>query len=190
MTVLDTAVNPRDPAYLQSRSAMLQRLADLEIALDAARGGGGEKAVTRHHARGKPLPRERVEMLLDPDSPFLELSPIAAWGSEFPIGASVVTGIGVVEGVECVVIANDPTVDGGAVNPYTVEKIRRAARIASVNRLPLINLVESTGAAAPAGPPAVLRVELVDPAGFEAAGGGRLPEPADDQGTYRGWRLP
>ena len=153
MTVLDTAVNPRDPAYLQSRSAMLQRLADLEIALDAARGGGGEKAVTRHHARGKLLPRERVEMLLDPDSPFLELSPIAAWGSEFPIGASVVTGIGVVEGVECVVIANDPTVDGGAVNPYTVEKIRRAARIASVNRLPLINLVESTGAAAPAGPP-------------------------------------
>jgi acyl-CoA carboxylase subunit beta len=153
VTVLDTAVNPRDPAYLQSRSAMLQRLADLEIALDAARGGGGEKAVTRHHARGKLLPRERVEMLLDPDSPFLELSPIAAWGSEFPIGASVVTGIGVVEGVECVVIANDPTVDGGAVNPYTVEKIRRAARIASVNRLPLINLVESTGAAAPAGPP-------------------------------------
>src|SRR4051794_6445952 len=132
---------------------MLERLAELEAALEAARAGGGEKWVTRHHARGKLLPRERVEMLLDQDSPFLELSPVAAWGSEFPIGASVVTGIGVVEGVECVVIANDPTVDGGAVNPYTVEKIRRAARIASVNRLPLVNLVESTGAAAPAGPP-------------------------------------
>ena len=153
MTVLDTAVDPRDPAYLESRSAMLQRLADLETALDAARGGGGEKSVTRHHARGKLLPRERVEMLLDQDSPFLELSPVAAWGSDYPVGASVVTGIGVVEGVECVIIANDPTVDGGAVNPYTVEKIRRAARIAAVNRLPLINLVESTGAAAPAGPP-------------------------------------
>src|SRR5215217_1972465 len=153
MTVLDTTIDPRTPGYLQNRSAMLERLAELEAALEAARAGGGEKWVTRHHARGKLLPRERVEMLLDQDSPFLELSPVAAWGSEFPIGASVVTGIGVVEGVECVVIANDPTVDGGAVNPYTVEKIRRAARIASVNRLPLVNLVESTGAAAPAGPP-------------------------------------
>ena len=153
MTVLDTSIDPRNPAYLECRSAMLERLADLEEALEAARGGGGEKAVTRHHARGKLLPRERVEMLVDPDSPFLELSPVAAWGSSFPVGASVVTGIGVIEGVECVVIANDPTVDGGAVNPYTVEKIRRAARIASVNRLPLVNLVESTGAAAPAGPP-------------------------------------
>jgi acetyl-CoA carboxylase carboxyltransferase component len=153
MTVLDTAIDTRKPAYVQSRGAMLERLAELETALEAARGGGGEKWVTRHHARGKLLPRERVEMLLDQDSPFLELSPVAAWGSKFPIGASVVTGIGVVEGVECVIIANDPTVDGGAVNPYTVEKIRRAARIASVNRLPLVNLVESTGIAAPTGPP-------------------------------------
>ena len=96
MTVLDTAIDPRHPGYLQSRSAMLERLAELETALDAARAGGGEKWVTRHHARGKLLPRERVEMLLDQDSPFLELSPIAAIGSDFPIGASVVTGIGVV----------------------------------------------------------------------------------------------
>lgn len=153
MTVLDTVIDPRTPGYLQSRSAMLERLAALETALDEARAGGGEKWVTRHHARGKLLPRERVEMLLDQDSPFLELSPVAAWGSDYPVGASVVTGIGVVEGIECVVIANDPTVDGGAVNPYTVEKIRRAARIASVNRLPMVNLVESTGATAPAGPP-------------------------------------
>jgi acetyl-CoA carboxylase carboxyltransferase component len=153
VTVLDSAIDPRTPAYLESRSSMLDRLAELELALEEARNGGGEKAVTRHHARGKLLPRERVEMLLDQDSPFLELSPVAAWGSEYPVGASVVTGIGVVEGVECVIIANDPTVDGGAVNPYTVEKIRRAARIASVNRLPLVNLVESTGAAAPTGPP-------------------------------------
>jgi acyl-CoA carboxylase subunit beta len=153
VTVLDTSINPRTPAYVESRGAMLQRLAELETALEAARAGGGEKWVTRHHARGKLLPRERVEMLLDQDSPFLELSPVAGWGSEFTVGASVVTGIGVIEGVECVVIANDPTVDGGAVNLFTVEKIRRAARIAAVNRLPLMNLVESTGAAAPAGPP-------------------------------------
>jgi acetyl-CoA carboxylase carboxyltransferase component len=151
MTVLGTAIDPRNPAYLENRGTMLERLAAFESACEAARAGGGEKWVTRHHARGKLLPRERVEMLLDQDTPFLELSPVAAWGSNYPVGASVVTGIGVVEGVECVVVANDPTVDGGAVNPYTAGKIRRAARIASVNRLPLINLVESAGEAPAAG---------------------------------------
>ena len=90
MTVLDTSVDPRSPGYLQSRSSMLERLAVLESALDEARAGGGEKWVTRHHARGKLLPRERVEMVLDQDSPFLELSPVAAWGSTYPVGASVV----------------------------------------------------------------------------------------------------
>jgi acetyl-CoA carboxylase carboxyltransferase component len=155
MTVLGTRLDPRDPAYLENRGTMLERLAAVECALDVARAGGGEKWVTRHHARGKLLPRERVEMLLDQDTPFLELSPAAAWGSDFPVGASVVTGIGVIEGVECVVVANDPTVDAGAVNPYTAGKIRRAARIASVNRLPLINLVESAGdpQQTPPGPP-------------------------------------
>ena len=143
MTVLDTAIDPRTPAYLESRGVALERLARLEAALDQARAGGGEKAVTRHHARGKLLPRERVEMLLDQDSPFLELSPAVAWGTEFPVGAGVVTGLGVVEGVECVLIATDPTVDRTAQDPYPLEKIRRAARIASANRLPLVNLVES-----------------------------------------------
>src|SRR5687767_8326357 len=128
---------------------MLERLAELDAALEAARGGGGEKYVTRHHARGKLLPRERIELLLDQDAPFLELSPVAAWGTDFPAGASVVTGIGVVEGVECVIIANDPTVRGGAVNPYTLKKTRRAGDIALANRLPMINLVESGGADLP-----------------------------------------
>src|SRR4051795_11882163 len=77
MTVLETAVDPRSPAHLENRGAMLERLADLESALEAARAGGGEKNVTRHHARGKLLPRERVELLLDQDAPFLELSPVA-----------------------------------------------------------------------------------------------------------------
>jgi len=149
MAVLDTAIDPRNPSYLQNRSAMLERLAELDTALDAARGGGGEKYVTRHHARGKLLPRERIELLLDQDAPFLELSPVAAWGTDFPAGASVVTGIGVVEGVECVIIANDPTVRGGAVNPYTLKKTRRAGEIALANRLPMINLVESGGADLP-----------------------------------------
>lgn len=147
MTVLDTAIDPRTPAYLECRGIALERLARREAALDQARAGGGEKAVTRHHARGKLLPRERVEMLLDQDSPFLELSPEAAWGTEFPVGAGVVTGVGVVEGVECVIIAIDPTVERNPVDPYPLEKIRRAARIASANRLPLVNLVESPGEA-------------------------------------------
>ncbi len=105
--------------------------------------------MTRHHKRGKLLPRERIELLLDADSPFLELSPVAAYGTDFPVGASVVTGIGVVEGVECLVIANDPTVRGGAVNPWSLAKTRRAGEIALANRLPMVNLVESAGADLP-----------------------------------------
>jgi len=99
VTVLDTAIDPRTPAYLEARGVALGRVAELESALELALAGGGEKAVTRHHARGKFLPRERVEMLLDQDSPFLELSPVAAGGTDSPPGAGVVTGVGVVEGV-------------------------------------------------------------------------------------------
>ncbi|WP_407566931.1 acyl-CoA carboxylase subunit beta [Polymorphospora sp. A560] len=148
MTVLDTAIDPRTQAYLENRGAMLERLAELDAVLETARAGGGEKYTTRHHARGRLLPRERIELLVDEDSPFLELSPVAGWGTDHPIG-SVVTGIGVVEGVECVLIANDPTVRGGAVNPYSLRKTRRAGEIALANRLPLVNLVESGGADLP-----------------------------------------
>ncbi|MFG2004361.1 acyl-CoA carboxylase subunit beta [Spirillospora sp. NPDC048911] len=128
---------------------MLAKLADLEAEHAKALAGGGEKYVSRHRKRGKLLARERIELLLDPDSPFLELSPLAAWGSDFPVGASVVTGIGVVEGVECVIVANDPTVRGGSSNPWTVKKSFRASDIALENRLPVINLVESGGADLP-----------------------------------------
>ncbi|MEU5884042.1 carboxyl transferase domain-containing protein [Spirillospora sp. NPDC047279] len=128
---------------------MLAKLADLEAEHAKALEGGGEKYVARHHERGKLLARERIELLLDPDSPFLELSPLAAWGSDFPVGASVVTGIGVVEGVECMIVANDPTVRGGSSNPWTVKKSFRASDIALENRLPVINLVESGGADLP-----------------------------------------
>jgi acetyl-CoA carboxylase carboxyltransferase component len=152
VTVLDTAIDPRMPAYLEGRGVALERLTQLEAALEAARAGGGEKAVTRHHARGKLLPRERVEMLLDQDSPFLELAPVAGWGSNYPVGAGMVTGVGVIEGVECTVIATDPTVEGGT-GPYASEKIRRAARIAARNRLPLVNLAESATDTAAVGPP-------------------------------------
>jgi acetyl-CoA carboxylase carboxyltransferase component len=131
------------------RVAMLEKLADLDAEHAKAVAGGGERYVERHHARGKLLPRERIELLIDPGSAFLELSPLAGWGSDFTVGASIVTGIGVIEGVECVITANDPTVKGGASNPWTVKKVFRAAQIAEENGLPTVALVESGGADLP-----------------------------------------
>ena len=116
----------------QAQLALVQE----QVAL--ARDGGGQTYRDRHHARGKLLARERIELLLDRDSPFLELMPVAAYGSTFPVGASVVCGIGVVEGVEVLVIANDPTVRGGASNPYSSKKVGRAMEVARENRLPII----------------------------------------------------
>jgi acyl-CoA carboxylase subunit beta len=132
-----------------NREAMLAKIADLDAQHAVAVAGGGEKYVARHHDRGKLLPRERIELLIDPGSAFLELSPLAGWGSDFAVGASVVTGIGVIEGVECMITANDPTVKGGASNPWTVKKIFRASQIAEENRLPAVALVESGGADLP-----------------------------------------
>ncbi len=132
-----------------NREALLAKIAQLDAEHAKALAGGGPKYVERHHERGKLLARERVELLIDEDSPFLELSPLAAWGTDFPVGASVVTGIGRIEGVECVVVANDPTVRGGSSNPYTLRKSLRANDIALQNRLPLVSLVESGGADLP-----------------------------------------
>jgi acetyl-CoA carboxylase carboxyltransferase component len=146
---LKTTLDPLSPEFKERREAMLAKVAELDAEHAKALEGGGEKYVTRHRKRGKLLARERIELLLDPDSPFLELSPLAAWGSDFPVGASVVTGIGVVEGVECMIVANDPTVRGGSSNPWTVKKSFRASDIALENRLPVINLVESGGADLP-----------------------------------------
>lgn len=147
--MIHSRLDPADPAARARREAMLAKLADLGAEQAKAVAGGGPKYVDRHRARGKLTARERVELLVDPDSPFLELSPLAAWGTDFPVGASVVTGIGVVEGVECVIVANDPTVRGGSSNPWTLRKSLRASDIALENRLPLINLVESGGADLP-----------------------------------------
>jgi acetyl-CoA carboxylase carboxyltransferase component len=139
---------------------MRKNLDALAQQLDLARAGGGERYAERHRARGRLLARERIELLLDLDSAFLELSPVAAWGSEFTVGASIVTGIGVIEGAECVVIAHDPTVRGGTMNPYTLKKNLRALEIARLNRLPVINLVESGGADLPT------QADLFVPAGM------------------------
>ncbi|WP_285486864.1 acyl-CoA carboxylase subunit beta [Amycolatopsis taiwanensis] len=128
---------------------MLAKLDELAAEQAKAVTGGGEKYVERHRRRGKLLARERIELLLDPDTPFLELSPLAAWGTGYHVGGSLITGIGVVEGVECLIVANDPTVKGGASNPSSLKKGLRAAEIAAENRLPTINLVESGGADLP-----------------------------------------
>jgi acetyl-CoA carboxylase carboxyltransferase component len=150
MTILETAVDPRAQSYVDNSAAMQHRLTELNEALEAARAGGGERYVTRHHARGRLLPRERIELLVDQDSAFLELAPVAGWGTEHSIGAGLVTGLGVIEGVECVVVADDPTVPARATNPYALAKIRRAAELALANRLPLVTLIEPGGADLPA----------------------------------------
>jgi acetyl-CoA carboxylase carboxyltransferase component len=149
MPVLRSALETAGDLYRSNRAvqlALLERVAE-QHAIAAA--GGGAKYQQRHRDRGRLPVRERIELLLDPDSPFLELSALAAWGTPFTVGATVVTGIGVVSGVECIVIAHDPTVRGGAMNPYSLKKTLRALEIARVNRLPVINLVESGGADLP-----------------------------------------
>jgi acyl-CoA carboxylase subunit beta len=142
-------LNLSSEAYRENRAAQLAVLAQLNEQLDLVRSGGGDRYRARHHQRGRLLVRERIELLLDRDAPFLELSSLAAWGTDFTVGASIVTGIGVVSGVECVFIGHDPTVRGGAMNPYTLRKNLRALEIARTNRLPVINLVESGGADLP-----------------------------------------
>jgi acetyl-CoA carboxylase carboxyltransferase component len=149
VTILRTAVNTSSPEYIDAAAAMATKLAEVNAETAKALAGGGDKYVARHHERGKLLARERIELLIDPDSPFLELCPLAAWGSDFTVGASLVTGIGVVEGVECMIVANDPTVKGGTSNPWTLRKVLRANDIAFKNRLPVISLVESGGADLP-----------------------------------------
>ncbi len=149
MAVLRSRLDTRSEAYAANRAAMLALLDDILAQQQQVLLGGGEQYVQRHRQRGKLLPRERIDLLLDEDSPFLELSPLAGWGTDEPLGGGSVSGIGVVEGVECVVLANDPTVRGGSQGPTGVAKALRAHEIARQNRLPLINLTESGGADLP-----------------------------------------
>src|SRR5699024_1076692 len=150
MTVLRSRLDTSSAEYSTNRAAMLDKLEELETEHSKAVAGGGEKYVRKHKDRGKLLARERIELLLDEDSPFLELSPLAAWGADYHVGGSTVTGIGVREGVESMLIASDSTIKGGAMNPWGLKKGFRAADIAAKNRLPTINLVESGGADLPA----------------------------------------
>ena len=131
--------------FSQNKDMMLDKISFLDELLDKAKLGGGKHHHERLAKRGKMPVRERVFNLLDPDTPFLEIAPFAAYGTEFTVGGGCVCGIGVVAGTECVIFANDPSVLAGAMTVYVGEKWNRAMEIARVNRLPYINFVESAG---------------------------------------------
>jgi 3-methylcrotonyl-CoA carboxylase beta subunit len=152
MTVLSTSLDRRAEPFAANAAAMKALVEDLRERAEAIRAGGGEEARRRHLARGKLLPRERVRALLDPGSPFLEFSQLAAYGmyDGEVAAAGIITGIGRIVGKECVVIANDATVKGGTYFPMTVKKHLRAQEIAGENRLPCLYLVDSGGAFLPA----------------------------------------
>ena len=156
MPVLESKLNPRSAYFQTNASAMRALVADLNTQIAKAQDGGGTAARAKHTARGKLLPRERVQMLLDPGTPFLELSPLAALGlypdrdgSDSAPCAGLIAGIGRVSGVDCMVLCNDATVKGGTYYPMTVKKHLRAQEVALQNRLPCIYLVDSGGANLP-----------------------------------------
>jgi acetyl-CoA carboxylase carboxyltransferase component len=150
MAVLTSEV-ARDETFERRRASMEQLVAELRERTALVAAGGGEKAVERHRSRGKLTARERIDRLVDPGTAFLELNALAAWelyGGDAP-SAGIVTGIGVVEGRQCVVVANDATVKGGSYYPLTVKKHLRAQEVARQNRLPCLYLVDSGGAFLP-----------------------------------------
>src|SRR5579863_5400434 len=152
MPPLATSLDPRSEAFRANAAAMRAAVDDLRAKTETIALGGDEASRQRHLGRGKSLPRERVRMLLDPGSPFLEFSAFAAHGmyeGEVPV-AGIVTGIGRISGQECVVVANDATVKGGTYFPLTVKKHLRAQEIALQNRVPCLYLVDSGGAFLPA----------------------------------------
>src|SRR5690606_34176135 len=151
MPILESRLDPRDAEFRANADAMRGLVGELRGELGKVAQGGGPKAREKHIARGKLLPRDRVTALLDPGSPFLECSPMAAHGmyeGQAP-GAGLITGIGRVHGQEVVVVANDATVKGGTYFPMTVKKHLRAQEIALENHLPCVYLVDSGGAFLP-----------------------------------------
>src|SRR5204862_1302659 len=148
--VIATRIDPRGPEFRANQDANTAAVAKLSKALQEATVGGGDKYVARHKAAGKLLPRERIELLLDRDSYFLELCPLA--GKDVPghtPGASMIGGIGRVSGVECLITASESTVKGGAISEMSAWKSGRLSDIAEHNRLPSISMIESAGADLP-----------------------------------------
>ncbi|MBP7492580.1 MAG: methylcrotonoyl-CoA carboxylase [Rhodoferax sp.] len=156
MPLLDSKLNARSAEFQANASAMRVLVDDLNTQIAKTSLGGGETARAKHTGRGKLLPRDRVQMLLDPGTPFLELSPLAAMGmypdrdgSDSAPSAGVIVGIGRVSGVDCMIVCNDATVKGGTYYPMTVKKHLRAQEVAQQNRLPCVYLVDSGGANLP-----------------------------------------
>jgi 3-methylcrotonyl-CoA carboxylase beta subunit len=152
MTVIKSEINRRSQEFTENTDHMQHLVADLHAQFERICEGGGERYQERHKARGKLLPRDRVDALIDPGSPFLEFSQLAAhdmYGKDNVPAAGIITGIGRVNGTECVIVANDATVKGGTYYPVTVEKHLRAQTIAQENHLPCIYLVDSGGANLP-----------------------------------------
>ncbi len=154
MPQIKSKIDTLSPAFLANQTHLRSMVTTLQAHTAIAAQGGGEAANAKHTARGKLLPRDRVKALLDPGSPFLELSPLAAWGMygkdgfDAP-GAGVITGIGRISGIDCVIVANDATVKGGTYYPMTVKKHLRAQEVAMQNNLPCVYLVDSGGAFLP-----------------------------------------
>ena len=143
---LPSAVDAGSEAFRRNRDDVIEQLGVIDGLLDQAEVGGGPASLERLRSRGKLPIRERIANVLDPDSPFLEISALAGYDSDYMIGGGMVVGIGVIAGVECVVIGNDPSVLGGALTPYAAKKWSRAIQIARANRIPYVSFVESAGA--------------------------------------------
>ncbi|MCP4038854.1 MAG: acyl-CoA carboxylase subunit beta [bacterium] len=143
---LRSTLDTRTTEYAENLDAMRKKLEEIESLLDEAELGGGAYHHERLAKRGKLPVRERIALALDPDSPFLEISSLAAYNSSYTIGGGAICGIGVIAGVECVIFANDPTVLGGALTPYVAKKWMRALEIARDNHIPYVSFVESAGA--------------------------------------------
>ncbi len=142
---LKTRLNLNDDEFISNKKSMLGKLDEIDELLDEAEAGGGPRHHERLAARGKLPVRERIFNFLDPDSPFLEISPLAGYKSDYPVGGGCVAGIGVSAGVECIIFANDPTVLAGAMQAFSVKKWMRAMQIARDCRIPFVQFVESAG---------------------------------------------
>ena len=143
---LRSALDVHSEQFVKNRKDMLEQLGVIDDLLDRAEAGGGTKAMDRMRSRGKLPARERIALVLDPDSPFLEISALAAYDSDYAMGGGMIVGIGVIAGTECVIMANDPTVLGGALTVYSAKKWARALEIARDNQIPYVSFVESAGA--------------------------------------------
>ncbi|MCZ6644559.1 MAG: acyl-CoA carboxylase subunit beta [Gammaproteobacteria bacterium] len=146
MPILESKLDVRTEEFQKNRTDMLEMLATLDELYIEAESGGGEEAMERLRSRGKMPIRERISLVLDNDSPFLEISPLAAWRSNYNVGSGFVVGIGVISGTECVILGHDPSVRAGAFNQFNSKKLMRGLEIARENRMPYVQFVESAGA--------------------------------------------